>query len=140
MAPAQHQTVGAHVARMGRFLTPFGHVDLAREPRRDRAGDLILQIEQVLELQVEPIGPQRGFGGRVDEFDGDAKALVRPAQAAAENVAHAEAALDLLGRIAAQVEQEGRVPRDHHQVAEPGEAGDDVFGDALAEMVVAGIA
>ena len=140
MPPAHHKPVGAHVARMRRFLTPLGHIDLAREPRGDRAGDLILKIEQVLELQVEPVGPQRGLGGRVDELDGDAKALIRPAQTAAENVAHAEAALDLLGRIGAQVEQEGRMPRDHHQVAEPREAGDDILGDALAEVVVAGIA
>ena len=32
------------------------------------------------------------------------------------------------------------MPRDHHQVAEPREAGDDILGDALAEMVVARIA
>ena len=83
MPAAHHEPIGAHVARMRRFLALLGDVDLCREPRRDRAGDLILHIEQVLELEVEPVGPQRGFGARVDEFDSDAKPLVRPAQAAA---------------------------------------------------------
>ena len=141
MPPAHHKPVGAHVARMRRFLTPLGHIDLARELRGDRAGELILKIEQVLELQVEPVGPQRGLGGRVDGLDGDAKALVRPAQTAAENVAHGRGGCwTSWAGLAAQVEQEGRMPRDHHQVAEPREAGDDILGDALAEVVVAGIA
>ena len=139
LAP-HHEPIGAHVARMGRFLPPLGDVDVDRQARGDRPGDLVLQVEEFFEFEIEPVGPQHGFGGCVDEFDGDAKALVGPPQAAAENVTHAEAPLDFLCGIGAEIEQEGRVPRDHHQIAEPGEAGNDVFGDPLAEMIVTRIA
>ena len=42
MLPANQQAIGAHVTQIGRFLTPFGKVDLDRETRGDRARDLVL--------------------------------------------------------------------------------------------------
>ena len=120
--PAHQETIGAHVARIGRFLPPLRKVDLDREARGDGAGDLVLQIEQFFEFEIETVGPEHAFGRRVDQLDGDAKALVGPPQAAAENVAHAQASLDLLRGIGAEVEQEGRMSCDHHQIAKPGEA------------------
>ena len=97
MLAAKNQTIGAHVAWIRQLLATLGKVNLNREARGERAGDLVLQIEKLLQLHVEPIGPQRALRSRVNEFDGDAQALVGPAQAPAENVADAEPPSDLLG-------------------------------------------
>jgi len=67
-----------------------------RKARGDRAGDLVLQVEQVFDFDVEAIGPEHAFGRGFDQLDRDAQALVSPAQAAAENVTHAQSSLDFL--------------------------------------------
>ena len=48
--------------------------------------------------------------------------------------------MDLLCGIRAEVEEERGVPCDNHQIAKPGEACNDVFGDPLTEMIVARVA
>src|SRR5271155_6029327 len=99
MLPAENETIGAHVVRIIRLLAALGEVDLNRKPRGDRTSDLILKIEKLLQLHIEPIGPQHALGSCVDQLDGDAQTLVGPAQAPAENVADAESLSDILGAI-----------------------------------------
>ena len=55
---AQHQSVGFHVARLVRLLPALGEVDLHGEARSDGAGDLVLQVEQLLDIDLELIGPE----------------------------------------------------------------------------------
>ena len=76
---AQEVVVG--VEALGRLA--LGALDLGLlEPRRDRAdharGHPVLQVEDVGELAVEPVGPQMRAGRRVDQLAGDAHAARPP--------------------------------------------------------------
>ena len=112
-------------------------VDLDRHASGDGASNLFLNVEQIREFDIEAIGPKHAFGCRIDEFNRDPKALVGLAQTAAENVADAKALPNRFGGIGFEIEQKGRVTRDHHEIAEPGETADYVLGDPFAKMIVA---
>ena len=58
-------------------------------------GDLILQVEYVLQAPSISLGPQMRAGLGLDELRGDAQAIARLAHAALQHVAHAEFAPDL---------------------------------------------
>src|SRR4029077_17359201 len=68
-----------------------------------------------------------------------APALARTAQAAAEEIAHAQSPANLPCAVSVEAEKKGRVPRNHHEAAEAAQIGDDILGNALAQMVVGGI-
>ena len=79
-------------------------------------------------------------GGGVDQLRGDADALAQAANAAFDDILHAELAahalhVDILAAIA-----ERGVARQHMQVPEARQLGDDVFGDAVAEILLLDIA
>ena len=99
VAASQHQSVGAHVARIGRFLPVLRLVDLDRHASGDGASNLFLNVEQIREFDIEAIGPKHAFGCRIDEFNRDPKALVVLAQTAAENVTDAKALPNRFGGI-----------------------------------------
>ena len=120
-------------------MPPFRKSNLDGKTRRDRARDFVLQVEQLFELDIETVRPERAFGRSIDQLDRDAQPLAAPTQAAAENVAGAQSSLNLLRGRGVEAEQKSGMARDHHQVAKPRQVGDDVLGDALAEMVVARI-
>ena len=88
MLSAQHQPVGAHVTRIGRLLPPLRKVDLDRYRDATAPGDLILHVEKFIELEPEPVGPEPAFGCRVDQLEGDAQALPRPAKTSPRNNGH----------------------------------------------------
>ena len=87
----RRQALGALAARP---------LDLGLAQRRlDRAdhacGHVVLKVENVLHVAIEPVGPDVGAVSRVDQLPGDADTLSRPAHAALQNVAHAEFVGDL---------------------------------------------
>ena len=108
--------------------------------RDDRRRHLVLDREDVLEVAVVALGPEVAVGLGVDQLHGDADALARLAHAALDDVLHAELARDLLhvDRLALVLER--RVARDHEQLAEARQLGDDVLGDAVGEEFLLGIA
>src|SRR5262245_35400857 len=63
----------------------------------DARGDAVLKIEDVTQGPVETIGPEMQASRSIEQLTGDAHALARPAHAALEQVAHAEACPDFLG-------------------------------------------
>ena len=76
----------------------------------------ILQIEYVLDLALETLGPDMRRGRGVDELPGDADARARLAHAAFQHVAHAKLAADLLHVDGAALVGEGRIARDDEDV------------------------
>ena len=116
--PAQIVVVG--VEALGRLA--LGPLDLGLlEPRRDRADDarrhLVLQLEDVLELAVEPVGPEMRAGRGIDQLAGDAHPAAGLAHAALEHVAHAELAADLPHVDGPALVGEARIAGDDEQPA-----------------------
>jgi hypothetical protein len=96
--------------------------------------------EDVLEVAVEAIGPDVAAARGVDELHVDAHLHAGAAHAAFEHVAHAELPAHLLDVDALLLVGERRVARDHEQAGDLGDVGDDVFGDAVGEVFLLGIA
>src|SRR5262245_17318635 len=67
-------------------------VHMSSEDRGNRAGQLILDREDVLELTVVALGPAMGAGYGIDELHGDANPITAAANAALQDVAHSELA------------------------------------------------
>ena len=106
----------------------------------DRGGHLVLDREDVLELAVVALGPDVPVGLGIDQLHRDAHAVARLAHAALDHVLHAELRRHLLDPDRAVLVHEGRVARDHEQVAKARERGDDVLGQAVGEELLLGIA
>ena len=127
------------------FGLALGTLDFGTFQRRhDRAdhtlGDLVLQLEDVVERAFETVGPQMRAGGRVDELPGDANAVRGLADAAFQHVAHAELAADLLHVDGAALVGEAGVARDHEQPADARKRGDDVLDYAVCEVFLLWVA
>ena len=73
----------------------FGLLDLRRDGADHARGDLVLQVENILERAVETVRPQMRAGRGVDQLPGDADLVAGLADAAFEHVADAELAADL---------------------------------------------
>ena len=58
-------------------------------------GDSVLELENVGQVTLKPVGPKMCTGGRIDELTGDPHARRGLAHAALQHVAHAEFAPDL---------------------------------------------
>jgi hypothetical protein len=106
----------------------------------DRRGHLVLDREQVLELAVVALGPDVPVGFGIDQLHGYAHPVARLAHAAFDHVLDAEFGRHVLNPDRPVLVDEGRVARDHEQVAKPRELGDDVFGQAVGEELLLGLA
>src|SRR5208282_287594 len=137
------QVIVISVEALGRLA--LGAFDLRLlQLRRDSANHagcyVVLQLEYVLEAALEAIRPQMSARRRVDELASDAQPIGRLAYATLEQVAHPELAADLLHVDRAALVGKGRVARDYEQPAHPGERRDDLLHDAVAEILLLGIA
>ena len=77
---------------------------------------------------------------RLGQFDADPNAIAGATDAAIEQIARIQEATDFGGRGVRVLERKAGRFRDDEQVREATERGDDVFGDAVAEEIMAGIA
>ena len=118
LAP-QDQPVGVKIRMvlLGQ-AAPLRQVDMHCEPRCGGGGDGILEGEDIGDRAVIALRPDRVFRLRVDEIDGDPNAVAGAAEAAGQKVANAEPVADLAHRARTGGDEERRVPRDDHQVAE----------------------
>src|SRR5439155_16928078 len=74
--------------------------------------------------------------GGVDELGGDPDPIPGLANAALQDVAHAQLPAHLSGIERLALVREDGVARDHEQPGELGEAGDEVPGDPVAELLL----
>src|SRR5207249_11784425 len=86
-----------------------GCFDAARKSGNDRAGDLVLDGEDILQLAVVAFGPDVPISLRIDQLHGDTDAITDLAHAAFEDILDAELACDLLHLYGFALVHEGRV-------------------------------
>ena len=79
-------------------------------------------------------------GAPVDQLRGDPHPVVQLAHAAFEQILHAQPRGHAVKVLGAALVGEGRVARDDEQRGDLREIGDDVLGDAVAEIVLLGVA
>jgi hypothetical protein len=128
--------------KTGTTLLTDGHrlTQLGLDRADDAAGDLVMQLENVLERAVETACPNMRASRRVDQLAGDAHAAPRFAHAALENIAYAELAADLaeVGRFS--FVGEARIARDHEQPRQPGDRRGDLLDDAVDKVFLLRVA
>ena len=115
-----------------------GERDLGRADRRahgagDPLGDLVLEVEEVVDDAVVAVGPEMGAGHGVDQLRRDAHAVARLAQAPFEHVADAEGARHLAHVHRLALVGIGGVPRDDGEVADARQRRGDLLDDAVGE-------
>ncbi len=103
-------------------------------------GDLILEIEDVVQGAVEAVGPEMRARFRLDQLSGDAQPIARFAYAALQHIAHAEFAPDLPDVDRLALVGEARIARDHEQPLDARQPGDDVLDHAVDEIFLLRIA
>jgi hypothetical protein len=104
------------------------------------ADDVVLKREEIAELPVKSFGPERYSISSMNEARGDADALVRPADAAANQILGIEPARPALARL-------GMLPHrclgDDRKVGETGKLGCQIFrkssGEVKALRIAAGL-
>ena len=101
---------------------------------------MILQLEEIGDAFLEPIGPEMRAGLAIDKLRVDAHPVLVALHRAFEDIAHAQFLADLLGVDVLALEGEGGVARDHEAVADAREVGREVLRDAVGEIILAWIA
>jgi hypothetical protein len=70
---AQIQVVGIEArGRVTDRPLDLGEAQLGLDSTNDTAGDLVLELEDVVERPIKPVGPNVSAAGRVDQLTGDA--------------------------------------------------------------------
>src|SRR5439155_7958543 len=97
---------------------------------------LVLQIEDVAETTIEPVGPKMCPGGGIDELSRDAHSVYRFANAAFQHIAHPKLTPDLLHIDGAPLVCEARIAGDDEQRLETRQRRDDVIDHSIREVVL----
>ncbi|MCZ7599457.1 MAG: hypothetical protein M5U09_19420 [Gammaproteobacteria bacterium] len=118
-----------------RFLE-FRMRELGLDRRHDFPGDLVPDLEYVVQRTVESVRPHVMSVLRVDELSGDANMIAGPSNAPFENVPRAQLRSDLLDANRSSFIGKGRISRDYRKSAKVGQRGDDVLRDAVTEILL----
>lgn len=73
----------------------LGLSDVRDQPRGNRAHDLVLYREHVIETSVVALGPEMGTGGRIHQLHRDAHPILATPDTALQGVTHSQLAPDL---------------------------------------------
>src|SRR5262249_50972443 len=92
---AQKVVVGLEVSSLALGALYFRCKQRGCNAANDTTCHLILQLENVLEIAVEPVDPDMDTIGSVDQLARDANPITGLADAALQNISHAELATDL---------------------------------------------
>ena len=114
--------------------------ELDLERGDDRLRDLVLQREDVGKIAIVAFRPDVLVVRAVDQLRGDPHAIARFAHAAFEHVRDLELPRDLRQVDVLAFERERGVARDHRQRGHLAQVGDDVFADAVGEILLLGVA
>ena len=115
-----------------------------RQLRLEHVGDLLRHLafdrKHVLQFAIESLRPQMRVVARVDQLHIDAHGVAGFLHAAFEHVRHTQFAGDYLQVVRLAFVTLGRSARDHLQIANAGQAGEDLVLDAFGKISVVGIA
>ena len=109
-----------------------------RDPQRlgDRARDLVLDQEHVVDGAIEPLGPDVVAVGHVDQLRADPQAVAGLAHAAFEHGLNVEALADFADVDRRALELERRGPRHHRQALDARQRTDQLLRHAVAEVLL----
>ena len=83
------------VRRLAPGAPALSHPDLRLDRDHDLLGDLVLQVEDVIQTAIEAIGPEVIAAGRIDELCRDPDPVARLADTAFDDVANTQFASHL---------------------------------------------
>jgi hypothetical protein len=106
------------------------------ERGHDVSRDLVLKGEDVRKDAIETLGPEMAACPGVDQLGGYANPVSRLPDASLEDVADLQLAGELVDLHGLSLEIEGRVAGNDEDRRDLGEIGDDVLGDAIAEILL----
>ncbi|OFW47357.1 MAG: hypothetical protein A3J29_23325 [Acidobacteria bacterium RIFCSPLOWO2_12_FULL_67_14b] len=118
-----------------RMAGPWRPGQRGRERAGDGGGDLVLHAEQIDQLAIVALRPERAAVRCPDQLRADADAAARFAHAAFEDRADAKRAGDAAHVRRLALEREGGCARDHLEALDPGQRVDDLLGEPVAEVL-----
>ena len=137
----QHALVGIEARRrLAARALDVRDLHAADERAHDRLHDLVLHVEDLGLRPVEPLAPDVAAGLGVDQLHADADAIADAAHRALDDEAHVQFARDLRGVDGGPAIPERGRARSHGQQPPARELGDDVRGDAVAEVLLLRVA
>ena len=110
------------------------------KPTDDASRDLVLYGEDVHQLAIVPIGPQVGSAAGIDQLGRNADAVAAFAHAPFHEIPYTQLPRYLPKVFVNVAIDKRRVARDHEQRVKARQICDDVFADAIAEILLLGIA
>jgi len=116
-------------------LRPF---DLGHDTGGDLGGNLILQVQQILDRAIVPISPDMVSVSCLDQLAGDAYAVAAVPDRPAQEVSRIERSPQACRIVREYCWIEIRCGGDHDQFSKSGKLGDDVLGDAVPEIAAVG--
>ena len=132
---ARDKIPGIQIVNGSRFATQtFGRHELRLDGGRDARRDLVLKGENIGQLTVVSLRPDVIAGNRIQQLAGDTHPLSALAHAAFEHIADAKIAPYLLHVRSLALVDKRRIAGDDEEPPQAGQCGDDVFGDAIAEV------
>ena len=106
--------------RLAAFAGMLCRQEFRPDAADDACGDFVLNGEDVAEVAVVPLGPEMGFGGRIDELRGHPDVVAGLADTPLENIADPEFAPDGAHIHGLSLVGEHRVAGDHEEALELG--------------------
>ena len=137
LQPMEVKLVGLDVGRRwARHRLLLGQQQLDLQCRDDAPGDVVLDGENVADGPIVALRPDLAAGRALDQAGGDADAVAGATHAALQRIADPQPGAGL-GRVArALVGAEGRLAGSDEQARDLRQLGDQILGDAVAEIVL----
>src|SRR5215475_449795 len=109
------------------------------EDSNDRAHNLILHSKDIIDLAIVVLGPAVSACPSIDQLGGDAYAIATPPHTSFQHIAHSEFAADLADIRRFTLVLKAGIARDHEQLADARQLGDEILYDAVGEILLLGI-
>src|SRR5207253_498241 len=101
------------------------------QPFRNRARDLVLNLEHILHLAVVTLRPQMVSVRRIHQLRRDAQTAVSSSYASLKNCSHVQPFTDNAQVDVLSFERKSRTSRNHVQLFNPRQGVDDLFSDPI---------
>ena len=126
------QVAGRLLAHALLFVGAQSRFQCSRNAQRD----IGLNREDVREITIVRLRPEMLVALRIDQLRDDAHAIAGAAHAPLEDRRSIQLRTDLAQAVLAFLERHDRGPRNHLETADLRQVGNDIFGDAVGEVLV----
>ena len=106
------------------------------ERRHDLLGDFVLNVENIINVPVETLGPNMTAVMGVDELSGDPQAIAAASNTAFQDIAHVQFTGELARINRVVLVGEGRIAGDHAHPGDLRQGGDNILGHAIGEKLM----